>query len=146
MKVLLATDGSEHARRAAEQLHHLPLPRAAPVTVLHVTESFFVFPGLAPSMREEFEQTVREVRPAQRQNAELLVEGTCRFLDAAAYTATPEVRTGHPGEEILAAARAGEFDLIVTGARGLSPAREFLLGSVSGRILRYAPCSVLLAR
>jgi nucleotide-binding universal stress UspA family protein len=145
-RILLTTDGSEQARRAAEQLRDLPVPRTAPVTVLHVVESFFAFPGLAPSMREEFEKTVREIRGAQRQNGQLLVEGTCRLLEAAAYAATPELRTGHPAQEILAAAREGEVDLIVTGARGLSPTREFFLGSVSGRVLRYAPCSVLVAR
>jgi nucleotide-binding universal stress UspA family protein len=101
---------------------------------------------LVPSMREEFERTVQEIRRAQRKNADLLVEGTRRFLGAAGYTVTPAVRTGNAGEEILAAAREEEADLIVVGARGVSPAREFLLGSVSGRVMRYAPCSVLVAR
>jgi nucleotide-binding universal stress UspA family protein len=145
-RILLATDGSEHACRAADRLRDLPLPRTAPVTVLHVTESFFPFPGLAPSDPEEFEQTVREIRRAQRQNAEVLVEGACRLLEAAGYRPTVEVRSGNPGEEILADAREEGFDLIVTGARGLSPAQAFLLGSVSGRVLHYAPCSVLIVK
>jgi nucleotide-binding universal stress UspA family protein len=37
-------------------------------------------------------------------------------------------------------------DLLVVGARGLNAVEAFLLGSVSGRMLRYAPCSVLVAR
>jgi nucleotide-binding universal stress UspA family protein len=144
-RILLATDGSEHSHRAMERLRDLPLPHVA-VTALHVTESFYASPGLVPALREEFERTVEEVRRAQRQNAELLAEGTRRFLEAAGYTATPTVRTGSAAEEILAAAREEASDLIVVGARGLSPAREFFLGSVSGRVLRYAPCSVLIAR
>jgi nucleotide-binding universal stress UspA family protein len=145
-RVLLATDGSEHSRRAMERLRDLPLPRTARVLVLHVTESFYANPGLMPTLREEFERTVQEIRRAQRQNADILVEGTCRFLEGAGISASGTTRTGSPAEEILAAARDEGTDLIVAGARGLSPAREFLIGSVSGRLLRYATCSVLIAR
>lgn len=145
-RVLLATDGSEPSRRAMERLAELPIPRSARVSVLHVTESFYANPGLMPALREEFERTVAEIRRTQRQNAEILVEGTRRFLEGAGFSATSATRTGNPAEEILAAAREDEADLIVVGARGLSPAREFLIGSVSGRVLRYAPCTVLIAR
>jgi len=145
-RILLATDGSEHSRRAMERVGELPLPRSARVTVLHVTESFYAHPGLLPTLREEFERTVQEIRRAQRQNADLLVEGTCRYLEAAGFPAVGAVRTGSPAEEILAAAREEGADLVVVGARGLSAAKEFLIGSVSGRLLRYAPCSVLIAR
>lgn len=145
-RILLTTDGSEHSRRAMERLRDLPLPRSATVCVLHVTESFYAHPGLIPALKEEFERTVHEIRRAQRQNAELLVEGTRRFLEGEGFTTTGETRTGKPAEEILTAAREHRADLIVVGARGLSPTKEFLIGSVSGRILRYAPCSVLIAR
>jgi nucleotide-binding universal stress UspA family protein len=144
-RVLVATDGSEHSHRAIERLRDLPLPRV-PVTALHVAESFYAYPGLAPTLREEFERTVGEIRTAQRKNADLLVEGTRRFLEAAGFPATTLVRTGNTAEEVLITAREEGSDLIVVGARGLSPAREFFLGSVSGRVLRYAPCSVLVAR
>jgi nucleotide-binding universal stress UspA family protein len=145
-RMLLATDGSEHSRQAMERLGDLPLPRSAQIRVLHVTESFYANPGLLPTLREEFERTVQEIRRAQRQNADLLVEGTERFLEATGYRASGETRTGNPAEEILNAAREEATDLVVAGARGMSAAKEFLLGSVSGRLLRYAPCSVLIAR
>jgi nucleotide-binding universal stress UspA family protein len=145
-RVLLTTDGSEHSRKAMERLRDLPLPPSAQVLVLHVTESFYAHPGLVPTLREEFERTVQEIRRAQRQNADLLVEGTRRFLEGAGLSASGATRTGNPAEEILAAAREEAADLVVTGARGLSATEEFLIGSVSGRLLRYAPCSVLIAR
>jgi nucleotide-binding universal stress UspA family protein len=146
-RIVLATDGSEHSQAAVDRLRDLPFPRTASVTVLHVAESFFASPGLAPAMREEFEQTVRDIRRAQLKNADLLVEATRRLVEAAGYDrTTASVRSGHPAQGILAAAGEANADLIVVGARGVSPVREFLLGSVSGRILRYAPCSVLVAR
>ena len=53
---------------------------------------------------------------------------------------------GEPAEEIVDYARLEEVDLIVMGSRGLSPIQELLLGSVSDKVLRTAPCPVLIAR
>jgi nucleotide-binding universal stress UspA family protein len=53
---------------------------------------------------------------------------------------------GHTVEEILKAAREGNFSLIVIGARGLSKMQELLMGSVSDGVTRLAPCPVLIVR
>jgi len=37
-------------------------------------------------------------------------------------------------------------DLMVLGARGLSPTRRLLLGSVSDGVLHHATCSILIVR
>ena len=66
-------------------------------------------------------------------------------LDTHAFL-NPVVQEGNAAQEILRAAKEIGTDLVVIGARGLSGIREFLLGSVSARVLRYAPCSVLIAR
>ena len=36
--------------------------------------------------------------------------------------------------------------MIVLGARGMKAVKRFLLGSVSQKVLVYAPCSVLIVR
>jgi nucleotide-binding universal stress UspA family protein len=38
---------------------------------------------------------------------------------------------------------AGDFDLLVIGSRGYGPLRRALLGSVSARVMRSAPCPVI---
>ena len=53
---------------------------------------------------------------------------------------------GHVVEEILKAARAGDFSLIVIGSRGLSTIKELLMGSVSDGVTKHAPCPVLVVR
>lgn len=52
-----------------------------------------------------------------------------------------QLHTGAPNVVLLDAARS--LDLLVLGSRGYGPARRVLLGSVSGRLVREAPCPVL---
>jgi nucleotide-binding universal stress UspA family protein len=69
---------------------------------------------------------------------------------AKAQTADIQVETlltaGQPVETIIDASRNGGFDLIVIGARGLSPMKEILLGSVSHGVTTHARCPILVVK
>jgi nucleotide-binding universal stress UspA family protein len=56
------------------------------------------------------------------------------------------VAVGHAADQIIHHAVESKADLIVMGHRGGSRMKEWLLGSVSKRVLSYAPCSVLIVR
>jgi len=56
------------------------------------------------------------------------------------------VREGHPAEEILIHAQEIGADLIVMNIHGLSGVSRWVFGSVADRVLRSAPCPVLLMR
>jgi nucleotide-binding universal stress UspA family protein len=122
MRILYATDGSEGALAGARLLAQLPLEQDCHLTLLTVVPD------------EEAQDGTAALGPAR----DLL----CHTL-ASLHTV---VRRGHPAEEILLAAESRPTDLIVVGSRGLSGLSRFLLGSVSDRVARYAPCPVLLAR
>jgi nucleotide-binding universal stress UspA family protein len=66
--------------------------------------------------------------------------------DAVGVELQTRVVVGHPAEQIIHFATEMKADLIVMGHRGGSRVREWLLGSVSKRVLTYAGCSVLIAR
>jgi nucleotide-binding universal stress UspA family protein len=55
--------------------------------------------------------------------------------------ATGEVVVGDPATELAYA--GNELDLLVTGSRGYGPVRCLMLGSTSTRLVREAPCPVL---
>jgi nucleotide-binding universal stress UspA family protein len=55
-------------------------------------------------------------------------------------------RPGDPAEEIVKAAKTLKADLLVAGAKGLSAVGRFLLGSVSTKLVRHSPCSILIVR
>ena len=56
------------------------------------------------------------------------------------------VRCGHPANEILAYAKEHEIDLICMGASGTGFSLDKLFGSTTDRVLRRAPCPVLVSR
>jgi nucleotide-binding universal stress UspA family protein len=57
-----------------------------------------------------------------------------------------EVRHGSPHEQITAAAQERGADLLVMGATGRTGLVRVLLGSVTRRVLRQLPCSLLLVK
>jgi nucleotide-binding universal stress UspA family protein len=58
----------------------------------------------------------------------------------------PIVRTGQPAAEIVRIAQEQDADLLVIGARGQTRAEPFPLGGVAEKLVRFAPCSVLVTR
>ena len=59
---------------------------------------------------------------------------------------TARVETGSPFEEIVAAARALNTDVIIIATHGYTGLRRVLLGSTAERVIRYSPCPVLTVR
>jgi universal stress protein A len=59
---------------------------------------------------------------------------------------SPLVRQGRPHREITEAARTLKVDLIVISTHGYTGVNRALLGSVTERVVREAPCPVLVVR
>ncbi|MCS6864096.1 MAG: universal stress protein [Gemmataceae bacterium] len=57
-----------------------------------------------------------------------------------------DVRMGKPAEQIVAAAQEYQADLLAMGATGRTGLVRVLLGSVTRRVLRQLPCSLLLVK
>lgn len=57
-----------------------------------------------------------------------------------------EIREGTPFYEIIQYAREADIDLIVMGTHGHSGLAHVLLGSVTEKVVRKAPCPVLTVR
>lgn len=85
-------------------------------------------------------------------DAELEEQGR-RYLDLARkdaeHQSVPVVcqtRRGNPFEEVIAAANDLSADLIVMGHTGRRGTSRVLIGSVTERVLDYAPCPVLVMK
>jgi len=81
-----------------------------------------------------------ETRPCERCAA-----AVARLGDRIETVATA-LRSGRPWEEILAAAREGNADLIVIGTHGRKGLPRALLGSVAEKVVRMSPVPVLTVR
>jgi nucleotide-binding universal stress UspA family protein len=134
--ILVAYDGSESADRAFEFALELAKPFGASVTVLSVARppepaTMVETEAILESATEHFEAHFRTLREKARK---------------AGMEITTLVVVGHPAEQIVHAADQQAMDMIVMGHRGKSMIEKWLLGSVSKRVLSYAPCKVLIVR
>jgi universal stress protein A len=84
--------------------------------------------------------------------AQLTTEANARLADMAArcaaanVAATTEVAVGRAARVIAQIATARGTDLIVIGTHGRSGFAHLVLGSVTERVVRMAPCAVLTVR
>jgi nucleotide-binding universal stress UspA family protein len=143
-RVVLAVDGSEHAARATAFVARLPLPPETEVQAVHVVRPYRPHRSLLAREGDRHAETVEELRRQYYEAAAELVEGARSELEAAGKRAAAAIGEGDPTREILGFAAAGEADLIVAGARGVSVIQGLLVGNVADRLLKSAPGSVLL--
>ncbi|MFB3111145.1 MAG: universal stress protein [Gemmatimonadales bacterium] len=137
MKILLATDGLSHSRNAVDLLKRIPL--ASPGNDVRVLV-------VVPTTRSAERSAKRALRIALRRKGENLARGEALRLQDAGCAVHTVLLEGHVAECIIDTAEQFRAELVVVGSRGLSGARRFLLGSVSQKTMKYAPCSVLVTR
>lgn len=141
MKVLLATDGSAASQEADWFLSRVPFPEPVELIVAHV----MLVPSLA-HLRHEFPAAVNEMLDQYQTRAKALLAEEAKRFEGIDGTVETCLRSGHPADELVEVATERRSDLIVIGARGLTPSQRFLVGSVSMSVARHAPCSVLVTR
>jgi nucleotide-binding universal stress UspA family protein len=137
--ILCATDGSTAGNAALD--HAIDLARATGDSILAVT----VWRALQGDYGVPYPATalLPDLLDSEHRYAEQVLadaEETCR---SGGVPFEAVLVTGDPAEEIsqLAAERAAR--LVAIGTRGYGTVRSLLLGSVSGAVVRRAPCPVL---
>jgi nucleotide-binding universal stress UspA family protein len=143
-KILLATDGSDGALRAAHAAADMAQRFGAEVTVINVFSlpmpiaPITGLPGVEfdPATVAEYTDKVQEA--VERRTGKILEEAGIK------YEVKREI--GNPAVEITRIAEKERFDLIIMGSRGLSTFQSLLLGSVSDRVAHQAHCSMLIVK
>jgi nucleotide-binding universal stress UspA family protein len=136
MKILAPVDNSEFAFKALERAIDMAKKERAELTVMSVALEFQDVEEIPISYFEKFkQQAVKAVnRAAER----------AKMADLKVQT---RVEVGaSPADNIVKYAEEQKTDLIIMGHRGLSGLDRFLVGSVAGRVVAHAPCSVLVVR
>jgi nucleotide-binding universal stress UspA family protein len=135
-KILLATDGSEHSIRAAEQAAHIA--KCSTESVVHIvyvvdqdaskSEVLHHWNGDLNDRRRE------KIRPVEKKFKDADIPCEVRILH------------GEPGPAIVEYGNHNGIDLVVIGSRGLNVLQELVLGSVSHKVAKRANCPVLIVK
>ena len=144
-KILLATDASKDAEKAALIASDIANSTGSELYVLHVgnTKDFHVSPGAEQSFSPRT-VSLGEVREDAQKTLE---EAVKQVEEAGGTVAQAHLRLGDPDDEILRFCdEQGGFGLIVMGSRGLTRIKRVVMGSVSESVVRHAHCPVLVAR
>lgn len=117
VQILVATDFSDAARRALRVGAHYARAMHARIHLLHIS----ALAGM------DAMQPLADVTADAGRDVSMTIVG----------------KSGEPAEEIIRYAASHSIDLIVMGTHGRTGFSRVLLGSVVERVLRGAPCPVL---
>ncbi len=151
-KVLIAVDDTKGSQAAASTFESLfSCARPETVVLLYVERlggsSFMddmITDGDMITLREVIQGT--EYKKEVDKRAARIMHYYKKSLEEKGVTGIKAViKTGHPAEEILKAAKEEKADMIIMGSRG-KRTHTLLLGSVSREIVNNAEVPVLIAR
>lgn len=140
LRLLIAVDGSEHARNAIDTAARLGREGEVEAVLLHVREARAYHGDLMP---REYERIDEQARQHQAQILEAALGHAQRAglsrLETQGEAGTPEV-------DIPRVAAERRADMIVMGTRGLGAVSALLLGSTAQRVVHHANVPVLLVK
>ncbi|MGE0023456.1 MAG: universal stress protein [Hyphomicrobium sp.] len=141
--ILIATDGSDLARKAVAQGLSIAKDLGAKVTAVHVTEPWV---AIAPG-EVAFAFPIKEYEESVAANAAHILEAVAKEAGALGIAcATHHVRDQFPAEGICETAERHGCDLIVMASHGRRGLMRFLLGSQTARVLTSSTVPVLVCR
>lgn len=135
-RILVATDGSESAKKAFEKSIYLAQKCNSKIEVVHVVtcelggDSATIY-----DLLDEAKVTARKMLEEYK-------------IEAAKNDIPIEIMItqGDAAKIIIELSKKNKYDLIIMGTRGRTAFQELLLGSVSLKVMHHAICPVMVVR
>jgi nucleotide-binding universal stress UspA family protein len=89
---------------------------------------------------------VEEEKTEANQRLVPVIEAARAQAQAAGITIETHLNPGHPVHAIVALINEQQFDLLVVGFMGHTRLYEQIIGSTTERLVRLAPCAVLVVK
>lgn len=136
-KFLVPVDGSAFSMRAAEYAADLAKLIHGEILLMHCHKSFPVVLG-----EPYFQKAVDKIT---KKSYELL-DPYRKIMQDAGVAFTERILEGPAAPAICEVANIEKIDMIIMGCRGRNDLEGLLLGSCTHRVLKTAPCPVLVIR
>jgi nucleotide-binding universal stress UspA family protein len=140
-RILVATDFSEPSAVAVNYGRDLGRAYDATLYLLHIVEDMFAF--YAADAGLGLADVERNLEAAAQRD----LDAEVARCDGDSLKVVAAVQRGsNVAQAITEYARTSDIDLIIVGTHGRGAVSRFLMGSVTERVIRSAPCPVLTVR
>jgi len=132
-KLMVATDGSEYSESAIREAINLAKICSSTLIAVSVVKTNLEFDSVLPQFVEKAEQEA--IKHLESVKAQAKKEGVnCMTI----------VCLGEePYEEIVRHASKNNVDMIIMGTHGETEMKRLMMGSVTAKVIGYAPCNIL---
>jgi nucleotide-binding universal stress UspA family protein len=145
-KILVPSDGSKTAQRAAGYAVDLAKQLKASIIILSVIDKRSFTAQTVPAS-ETPRHTIEPIEDYLREAAEGYAGEIKKLCDKSGVASKVSIKMGHPVEEIVKEAKRSKANFIVMGSHGRSALSATVLGSVSyGVIHNDASIPILIVR
>lgn len=136
-KILIATDGSEYAHRAAKHAIWVANASNADLIILHVVE-------LHKLPKIDVQEDEVKIKDILFEEGNAIFEDLSELLDESTgdIEVSYMIKEGSPANVILQTIEENDVDLVVMGTSGKTDFDIILIGSVAEKVLRNAECAV----
>ncbi|MHA2472416.1 MAG: universal stress protein [Promethearchaeota archaeon] len=144
---MLATDGSEHANNAAKKAVEFQKIWDSEVVVIHSIKDNRIPSELYPNIDVLYAKYSSLEEVYKDAGTKLLNKTKRMFGDRQSSVETRLIEKEAPGDYIRRIVEEEKFDLVILGSRGQhSKVKKVLLGTVSSKVSKNAPCDVLIIK
>jgi nucleotide-binding universal stress UspA family protein len=142
MKILLAVDGSRHALKAVKYLIEEAREYREPpsVELVHVHRPVPKLPNM------KYVISNKQIQQYYDEEGSAALSDAKKLLSASGVRYVARVLVGEPSETIAREADRARCDLIMIGSRGMTAAKNLLLGSTATKLLHAATLPVTLVK
>jgi nucleotide-binding universal stress UspA family protein len=135
--IVLANDGSDGGRKA--------LALACDLAKLHNATLHMISVEELPDFPASIDEVV-ETKEAENHKFHAVLEAARKLAEAKGVALQAEVVASHAAATIVERVKALKADLLVVGFMGHSALYERIIGGTADRLVRLAPCPVLVVK
>jgi nucleotide-binding universal stress UspA family protein len=136
--ILVPVDFSSCSRQGLQYAIGFANEFAARMILLHAIYLGYIYSSEGTAIYD-----IPGLHEAARKNAERQMRKLVRTVNFGSAKFETMFTEGSPVSDICAFAKDHDTDLIITSTHGLTGLQRVLIGSVAEKVVRHAPCSVL---
>ena len=142
--ILLAVDGSKHSQKAAESGIELAKATKGKLTAIFVVDVAKEYESMGEVSWNIAEDIVEGVKASLKECGNHTLKIVHEMAKNAGVPFEARIVEGQPATEIMRMAEDSSMDLIVMGRLGRTGISEFLVGSISEKVIRNSEIPVLM--